>query len=198
MRLLEREAQLSSLLQYAEEAAGGARPAGPDRRRGRRRQVHAARPARGTSSPDARWCWGACDGLFTPRPLAPVLDIARQLGGELASCASRRAARPTVRRPAGRARRRPTAHRAGHRGRALGRRGDPRPAAVPGRGSAAPALILVTYRDDGLAADDPLRVAVGELSTQRSTRRMSLPRLSERRSRRWPRAAGSDPASCTG
>ena len=36
----------------------------------------------------------------------------------------------------------------------------------------ARALMLVTYRDDGLAADDPLRVAVGELSTQRSTRRI--------------------------
>ena len=43
----------------------------------------------------------------------------------------------------------------------------------------ARALVLVTYRDEGLAADDELRVAVGELSTQRSTRRMSLPPLSE-------------------
>ena len=41
------------------------------------------------------------------------------------------------------------------------------------------ALILVTYRDDGLAADDELRIAVGEVSTQRSTRRMGLPPLSE-------------------
>ena len=41
-------------------------------------------------------------------------------------------------------------------------------------------LILVTYRDDGLAADDELRIAVGEVSTQRSTRRMSLAPLSEK------------------
>jgi len=33
--------------------------------------------------PDARWLWGACDGLFTPRPLGPLFDLAAQLGGEL-------------------------------------------------------------------------------------------------------------------
>ena len=32
---------------------------------------------------DARWSWGACDGLFTPRPLEPLYDLADQLGGEL-------------------------------------------------------------------------------------------------------------------
>jgi hypothetical protein len=32
--------------------------------------------------PDARWQWGACDGLFTPRPLGPLFDVAGQLGGE--------------------------------------------------------------------------------------------------------------------
>ena len=65
------------------------------------------------------------------------------------------------------------------------------------RGSRA--LILVTYRDEGLAAGDPLRIAVGEVSTQRSTRRIGLPRLSEsavaddgRRAARWTRS------SCTG
>jgi tetratricopeptide (TPR) repeat protein len=26
--------------------------------------------------PDARWSWGACDGLFTPRPLGPLFDLA--------------------------------------------------------------------------------------------------------------------------
>ena len=33
--------------------------------------------------PEATWYWGACDGLFTPRPLGPLFDIAGQLGGEL-------------------------------------------------------------------------------------------------------------------
>ncbi len=42
----------------------------------------------------------------------------------------------------------------------------------------ARALVLVTCRDDSLAADDPLRIALGELSTQRTARRLSLPPLS--------------------
>src|SRR3954465_15945847 len=31
----------------------------------------------------ARVLWGACDALFTPRPLAPLHDIARQTQGSL-------------------------------------------------------------------------------------------------------------------
>ena len=31
-----------------------------------------------------RVLWGACDPLFTPRPLGPLLDIAEVAGGELA------------------------------------------------------------------------------------------------------------------
>src|SRR4051812_25265271 len=31
---------------------------------------------------------GACDALFTPRPLGPLLDIAEDAGGELAAAAS--------------------------------------------------------------------------------------------------------------
>jgi DNA-binding CsgD family transcriptional regulator/tetratricopeptide (TPR) repeat protein len=31
----------------------------------------------------ARVLWGACDALFTPRPLGPLLDVARVTGGEL-------------------------------------------------------------------------------------------------------------------
>src|SRR5207342_1651304 len=33
--------------------------------------------------PAARLLWGACDPLFTPRPLGPLLDIADEAGGEL-------------------------------------------------------------------------------------------------------------------
>jgi hypothetical protein len=32
----------------------------------------------------ARILWGACDPLFTPRPLGPLLDVAETAGGELA------------------------------------------------------------------------------------------------------------------
>ena len=33
----------------------------------------------------ARAFWGACDPLFTPRPLGPLLDIAERTGGVLAA-----------------------------------------------------------------------------------------------------------------
>jgi predicted ATPase len=42
-----------------------------------------------------------------------------------------------------------------------------------------PCLLIVTYRDDALGADDPLRVLLGGLATERATRRVTLPRLSE-------------------
>src|SRR5579863_2249956 len=83
MQLLERESSLASLAGYAEEA-----------RRGEGRLVLVAGEAGvGKSAlvealerdlPEARWSWGACDGLFTPRPLGPLFDLAQQLGGDLA------------------------------------------------------------------------------------------------------------------
>jgi predicted ATPase len=43
--------------------------------------------------PKTKVLWGACDALFTPRPLAPVLDIARDAGGPLADAVRRKADR---------------------------------------------------------------------------------------------------------
>jgi DNA-binding CsgD family transcriptional regulator len=79
--------------------AGAVAVAGPDGRlrgRGPARRRAPGRPRRGggrRQDPllervqrdlrDARWSWGACDGLFTPRPLGPLYDLADQLGGEL-------------------------------------------------------------------------------------------------------------------
>jgi predicted ATPase len=37
---------------------------------------------------DARVLWGAFDALRTPRPLGPLLDITREVGGELARLVS--------------------------------------------------------------------------------------------------------------
>jgi len=42
---------------------------------------------------DARWAQGACDGLFTPRPLGPLFDIAGRFGGELRAACDRGAGR---------------------------------------------------------------------------------------------------------
>ena len=92
VQLLEREACLVSLAGYADEA-----------RHGEGRLVLVAGEAGvGKSAlveqlhndlPDARWSWGACDGLFTPRPLGPLLDLAGQLGGELEELSRAGAAR---------------------------------------------------------------------------------------------------------
>ena len=82
MLLLERETQLAALAEYARDARGG----------DGRLVLIAGEAGVGKSAlveqlqqdmPDARWSWGACDGLFTPRPLGPLFDLAGQLGGEL-------------------------------------------------------------------------------------------------------------------
>src|SRR5262249_6868437 len=81
--LVERESSLAALDEYAEQA-----------RRGEGRLVLVAGEAGVGKSAlverlrlglaEARWWWGGCDGLFTPRPLGPLFDLADQLGGDLA------------------------------------------------------------------------------------------------------------------
>jgi DNA-binding CsgD family transcriptional regulator/tetratricopeptide (TPR) repeat protein len=179
VQLLEREACLVSLAGYADEA-----------RHGEGRLVLVAGEAGvGKSAlveqlhhdlPDARWSWGACDGLFTPRPLGPLLDLADQLGGELEELSRAGAAREDLFRALLRQVSEPgplnvlvveDVHWADEATvdllRFLGRRLRD-----------TPALLIVTYRDHGLAADDLLRVALGDLATQRSTRRVELAPLS--------------------
>jgi predicted ATPase len=74
MELLERTAFLQTLAEYAAEARQG------DGRLvlvsgesgiGKTALVEAFRP----QLQGARWLWGACDGLLTPRPLGPVFDV---------------------------------------------------------------------------------------------------------------------------
>src|SRR5262245_20265452 len=82
MRLLERESSIASLLEYAHDASEGEG----------RFVLTQGEAGVGKSSlvehlqtelRDARWSWGICDGLLTPRPLGPLFDIAYTLGGEL-------------------------------------------------------------------------------------------------------------------
>jgi predicted ATPase len=179
MQLLERGAAFASLAEYAHDA-----------RHGDGRLVLVAGEAGVGKSAlveqlqddlrEARWSWGACDGLFTPRPLGPLLDLADQLGGELEELRQTGAARESLFRALLRQVSEPgtlnvvvieDVHWADEATidllRFLGRRL---------RG--VPALLIATYRDDGLAADDPLRIALGDLATHRSTRRIGLAPLS--------------------
>ena len=177
--LLEREAQLASLGEYAGEARDGdgrmvlvAGEAGV----GKTALVEQVQ----RNLPGTSWYWGACDGLFTPRPLGPLFDIAAKLGGELLELCRADAPREDLFGALLRQVSEPgelrvlvveDIHWADEATidllRFLGRR--IRDAAV---------LLIVTYRDDGLSATDPLRIALGDLATQRSVRRVGLAPLS--------------------
>jgi len=177
--LLEREAQLASLGEYAGEARHGdgrmvlvAGEAGV----GKSALVEQLqRNLRGAS-----WYWGACDGLFTPRPLGPLFDIAAKLGGELLELCRADAPREDL---------------FGALLRQVSEPGELKVMVVEDihwadeatidllrflgrRIRDANVLLIVTYRDDGLSATDPLRIALGDLATQRSVRRVGLPPLS--------------------
>jgi DNA-binding CsgD family transcriptional regulator/tetratricopeptide (TPR) repeat protein len=180
MELLERTAFLQALADYAEDA-----------RRGNGRLVFISGEsgigktvlveAFQVQLPRSRWLWGACDSLMTPRPLGPLFDIGAQAGGELAQLCKLGAPRDQLfaalladldSAPTGTVAVIEDAHWADeattdllrYLGRRLGR---------------MRALLLVTYRDDELASDHPLRVVLGDFATQRSVRRMRLPPLSE-------------------
>jgi DNA-binding CsgD family transcriptional regulator/tetratricopeptide (TPR) repeat protein len=179
VQLLERVSQLGALAEYAREADGGQG----------RLVLLSGEAGVGKSSlveqfetdlSDAEWFWGACDGLFTPRPLAPLHDLAGRLGGEVAALGRADAPREQLFAALLSRISAPDIltvcvvediHWADEASldllRYIGRRiRDVR------------ALLVVTYRDEGVAASDPLRVALGELATQRTTRRLSLPSLS--------------------
>lgn len=127
-----------------------------------------------------RLLWGACDPLFTPRPLGPIRDVAETVGGPLLTSV-RIGAQPydvaadlfkDLRTTA------PTVlvledlHWADEATldvlRLLGR-----------RVAALPALVLVTYRDDEIDVVHPLRRVVGELGTLSATCELRLEALSK-------------------
>ena len=178
MELLERASFLQALAEYAGEAEQG------DGRLvllsgesgiGKTALLEAFQQRSG-----GRWLWGACDGLLTPRPLGPLFDIGAQAGGELARLCHGGASRDQL------------------FGAFLAEIDSPATLTVAviedvhwadeatldllsflgRRLSRVRALLLVTYRDDELRDDHPLRMVVGDLATQRSTRRMRLPPLS--------------------
>ena len=196
MPLLERETQLASLGKYAAEARQGegrlvliAGEAGV----GKSALVEEVQ----RSLPGAAWYWGACDGLFIPRPSAPCSTSPARSAVSCWNCAG-----PTlpVKQLFSALLRQVSAPGALHvlvvedvhwadeatidLLRFLGRR--IRDAAV---------LILVTYRDEGVTVMDPLRIALGDLATQRSVRRISLPPLSADAVALLADGSGLDPAA---
>jgi len=144
----------------------------------------------------ARWLWGSCEGSFTPRPLGPVYDVAAQLGGELARACDEEASKQQIFRAL------------------LDELASSDTLTVlcledvhwadaatldllrylAARLRQSRAMLVVTYRDDGLAPDHPLRITIGELATERSTRRIDLPPLSRDAVSRIARKAGIEDA----
>jgi DNA-binding CsgD family transcriptional regulator len=81
MELLEREQSLANLTRWLEAAAGGGCIALVSGEAGIGKTSLLQEFSRRQRL--ARVVWGACDALFTPRPLAPLHDIARQTKGAL-------------------------------------------------------------------------------------------------------------------
>jgi DNA-binding CsgD family transcriptional regulator len=126
-----------------------------------------------------RVLWGACDPLFTPSPLGPLLEVAEGSGGELQAVVARgampyevvtalthelRARTPTVFVLE-------DVHWADEATldvlRLLARRVE-----------TVPALVVASYRDDQLDRAHPLRILLGELAGSRTVGRIGLGRLS--------------------
>jgi DNA-binding CsgD family transcriptional regulator/tetratricopeptide (TPR) repeat protein len=145
---------------------------------------------------DGAWIlWGECDVLFTPRPLGPLLDIARVTGGEFAQLVQE-GARPhdvasTLMNEL--SLRKPTilvledVHWADGGTldvlRLLGRRMD-----------RVPALVLASYRDTELGPFHPLRQLLGELASDRASVRLRLGPLSPEAVAELAKRHGADPA----
>jgi tetratricopeptide (TPR) repeat protein len=126
-----------------------------------------------------RLLWGACDPLFTPRPLGPLVDVAEATGGELLHVVDEGGKPQAV---------------AGALVRELAVRG---PAVLvledlqwadeatldviallSRKIETVPALAVLTYRDDELDRRHPLRIVLGAFARARAVRRIDLTPLS--------------------
>lgn len=131
-------------------------------------------------SDGSRLLWGACDALFTPRPLGPILDIARAAGPDLGELmfghtTPYHVAEAVIQELGERA---PTilvlddVHWADEATldvlRLVARRLD-----------SLRALLVVTYRGEALDPAHPLRIVLGELTSGPSIDRLHLEPLSQ-------------------
>ena len=123
--------------------------------------------------------WGACDPLFTPRPLGPLLEPAEELGGELAALVAREARPYEV----------TGALLAGLRGCAPSvlvledlQWGDEATLDVvrllARRVESAATVVVLSFRDDCLDREHPLGLVLGELPPHAVSARIELSGLS--------------------
>src|SRR5580692_7192892 len=145
--------------------------------------------------PDSRLLSGACDGMFTPRPLGPLFDIAQQVHGRLRSLCRAEASREQLFDAF------------------LTELCEPGPLPVvviedvhwadeatldllgflARRIREIAALLIVSYRNDELGDTHPLRIALGHLAVQRCARRLPLDPLSTQAVRMLSAGRGFDP-----
>lgn len=130
-------------------------------------------------SASARFLWGRCEALFTPRPLGPLYDIARQLPGELLDLLHQEASRAAI-----------------FSAFLEALSDSPQPTVVVfedvhwadeatldllkflgRRVQQAPVLLIGAYRDDEVTPGHPLWFVLGDLPSK-TTKRLYLPPLS--------------------
>ena len=125
--------------------------------------------------------WGTCDALFTPRPLGPLYDIAAQLKNGLSNLLDKKAERASVFSKLLQELQESKlpnilimedVHWADESTfdliKFLGRRAN-----------RANSLFVITYRDDGLGQEHPLRFVLGDIPSQNLIK-VKLPLLSEK------------------
>ncbi len=139
----------------------------------------------------ARVLWGACDALFTPRPLGPLHDIAHQTQGQLSALLEEEAPRSGI-----------------FFSLLDELQSQPKPAIVViedvhwadeatldllkflgRRIHRTAAMLIITYRDDEVGASHPLRFILGDLP-HRAVNRLRLLPLSEAAVEELARRAG--------
>ncbi|VAW31831.1 transcriptional regulatory [hydrothermal vent metagenome] len=175
MELLERESSLGELNEALKEAASG---------NGRIALISGEAGIGKTTLLEQfiqpqpqRALWGVCDALFTPRPLGPLHDIARQAKGELATLLQGEITRSAIFSACLDELQAPTIlvfediHWADEATldllKFLGR-----------RMARTRSLLIVTYRDDALGGQHPLRLLLGDLARSDAVHRLVLEPLS--------------------
>lgn len=177
--LLERAAELSTLVDCLEAVERSSRGqillVGGEAGVGKTTLVRQFCEVRGES---ARILWGACDPLFTPRPLGPLVAVAQAAGGELEAVVESGAPYEVVTA---------LAHELSEQAPTVFVLEDVHWAdeatldvlrLLARRVETVPALVVASYRDDELDPAHPLRIVLGELTTSQNVGRMKLVRLS--------------------